>query len=312
MDLKTGTVAVESYGMLSSRLFLHDFLFVKKYSLLFDKVGIFLHEKDGNTNKVKKFINSTPDIAWLVEQDIMEFVPIRANFNYDDSMFVQINSSLGKSQGERLNLAIENVRHSVLITSVDYDEKIPHLKAPLVEEELRMRQLVINLRYQQMNAYPILTHLSFHLDMKVKEKSDVYYLLLKRVPMPNLNEPWEKIIEFKKDEDSHVKLSALKNWINDVADGKLSIIELSEKIDWLLHEYEQHMKLHQLRSTSSVIETVIKTGLETTENITKFNLSKLADSFFSVKKQKIALLEAERNAPGKELAYIHKVEKEFT
>ena len=54
----------------------------------------------------------------------------------------------------------------------------------------------------------------------------------------------------------------------------------------------------------SLVETIVTTSAEIIEDMAKFRLGKLAKLPFAFKHERIALLEAEQKAPGREIAYI--------
>jgi hypothetical protein len=71
------------------------------------------------------------------------------------------------------------------------------------------------------------------------------------------------------------------------------------------------MKYHKIKANTETLEILVKTPLEIIENLVKLKLSKLTDPFFALKKKQLMLMEAEINAPGKELAYIIKSRETF-
>jgi len=79
------------------------------------------------------------------------------------------------------------------------------------------------------------------------------------------------------------------------------------KIDYLLQEYTAQLDLNKLKYELGYIETFVTISLEVLENVVKLNLSKAAKVLFDLSRQDISLLEAEQNLPGKELAFLHKL-----
>ena len=71
------------------------------------------------------------------------------------------------------------------------------------------------------------------------------------------------------------------------------------------------MKLHNIKYRTSKLETILTAPLELLENVLKIKWSETAKQFFCIRKSKIALLEAELKAPGKELAYIVRAKEVF-
>jgi hypothetical protein len=99
--------------------------------------------------------------------------------------------------------------------------------------------------------------------------------------------------------------------MNDTARAKMTPLEVEQKLEWLLHEYQQHMRLHRMKTNASTLETIIVTGAEIAENLVKLQFGKLAKVLFSIRQRKIALLEGELKTPGKEIAFISKAQETF-
>jgi len=73
-----------------------------------------------------------------------------------------------------------------------------------------------------------------------------------------------------------------------------------------LAEYSRHMELHRIKTNPGILQTIIVNSAEAAENVVKLNLSKLANNTFFLHRRRVELMEAEANAPGKEVAYIYK------
>lgn len=87
--------------------------------------------------------------------------------------------------------------------------------------------------------------------------------------------------------------------------------EIAEEIEWLLNEYQAHMRLHRMKITTGTLETVVVAVAEVAENLAKLKFGALAKSLFVLKHRSLELAEAERQAPGRELAYISRAREHF-
>jgi len=143
------------------------------------------------------------------------------------------------------------------------------------------------------------------------ERSDVMELILKNLPFPDEGVEWKQLLDFKSDPDSQVKLMNILRWINKVARSEFSAKELVEEITYLCTQYESHMDYHKIKYRHDKVEILIVSTLEFIENVAKLNWSKAAKMLFELNKQDFQLYEAERKAPGREVAYISKIKKEF-
>lgn len=139
--------------------------------------------------------------------------------------------------------------------------------------------------------------------------SDTISIVMKKFPVLDKELPFEMFLDFKQNPDTKLKLSRLKNWISEIANTKVSAKEIEQKLEFLLIEYSNHLDFHKLKYSQGVMEIIISTSLSIIENVLQLKLSDASKVLFDIKKKRIDLLESERNALGKEVAYIHKLEK---
>jgi len=59
------------------------------------------------------------------------------------------------------------------------------------------------------------------------------------------------------------------------------------------------------------MQTLVTLPFELLENLIKIRFSKIPEPLFVLRKQKISLMEAELNAPGRKLAYVIKAKEVF-
>lgn len=142
-------------------------------------------------------------------------------------------------------------------------------------------------------------------------KSEVARVAIDKLPIPDETTPWEQILDFRNDPDNQSALLNLRRWVRNISSENLTASEIEEELEWLLNEFENNMKLHKIKANTNTIEVWIKTPLEVLENLLTLKFSKLVDPLFAVKKRSISLMEAELQAPGREVAYILKTKKQF-
>jgi hypothetical protein len=136
--------------------------------------------------------------------------------------------------------------------------------------------------------------------------ADVAQVVIQAMPHPDEMTPWEAIIEFRQDPDASAKALGLRRWMRKIANESRPVGEIREELEWLLTEYERYMRLHRMKVNVGIVETVVTTTAELIEDITKLKFSHAASLPFVAKHRRIALLEAELQAPGREVAYISK------
>jgi hypothetical protein len=143
-------------------------------------------------------------------------------------------------------------------------------------------------------------------------KANVLEVILSKMPIPDEKVSWEKIIEYRKDPDTTAKFNALRVWMQDISRQNYSKKEISDRIDHLLHEYEQHLNFHKLKYTHGTFRVFITTLSEIIENLVTLKFSKVTETIFSLSEKKLDLFEVEMQAPGREVAYISKAKNIFT
>jgi len=134
--------------------------------------------------------------------------------------------------------------------------------------------------------------------------TDVLQIVVTAFPRPDGSTPIEKIMDFREDARAKGQIHALRRWMKNIASAKMSVEDATDELNWLLNEYENHMRLQRMKITHGTFETLITTGAEALEAVAKLNFTTLAKIPFALQKRKIDLLEAERSAPGREIAYL--------
>jgi len=145
-----------------------------------------------------------------------------------------------------------------------------------------------------------------------ESKGDILNIVLNSISLPNDNTPLEDIVSFRNDEDARHKLLSLRLWMYDMKNEEYTTQYISEKLEYLIHEYEQHMKIQKLKFSSGTLESIIVSTATLVEDIVKLKFEKTAKKLFSIKHRKIHLLEADMNAPGREVAYISNINNKFS
>jgi len=142
-------------------------------------------------------------------------------------------------------------------------------------------------------------------------QAKILEVILSKMPIPDEKVPWQKIIEYRADTDTNAKFNALRVWMQDISRQNYSKKEISDRIDHLLHEYEQHLNFHKLKYTHGTFRVFVTTLSEIIENLVTLKFSKVTETIFSLSEKKLDLFEAEMQAPGREVAYISKAKNTF-
>jgi hypothetical protein len=139
----------------------------------------------------------------------------------------------------------------------------------------------------------------------------VLRLILDYIPIPSKNTSWEKILDFKADPDSREKLFRLRKWISNIGASAKSLNDVQNNLEAALADYKSFLLQHKIEHERGALEAIVVCAAEVLENIATLKLSKALGVFFKVFKEDHALTKAELSAPGREVAYIEKVENSF-
>jgi hypothetical protein len=143
------------------------------------------------------------------------------------------------------------------------------------------------------------------------EKGHVARIVIKEIPEPSEATSLERILEFRQDPETKRKMLSLRRWIHNTATKQLPQNEVAEELEWLIAEYQQHMRLHDMKYNRGALEIVVKTIGELAEDLAKFRFGKMSTLPFSLSHRRIDLLEAELKAPGREIAYVVHARTQF-
>jgi hypothetical protein len=141
---------------------------------------------------------------------------------------------------------------------------------------------------------------------------DVIRVSVRNMPEPSDTTSLEEIIRFRQDPESKNKMVALRRWLRTMMTKGLPEKKLNEELEWLVHQYEEHMRFHELKFKRGILEIVVTIAAEIAEDLVKIRLGELSRLPFTLSHRKIDLLQAELNAPGREIAYVVHARKQFS
>lgn len=163
---------------------------------------------------------------------------------------------------------------------------------------------------RHLNVVPILSAWQ-PMPTRATTRTDVVQVVLKDLPLPKSNHGYRELLDFRAAAREHGLVQSLRVWINEMSTGKLSTVEVSDKLEDLVSRYERALKLERFTRDSGSLEMIVTAVAEAAENLVKFRWSRLASSLFSVRHRKVALMKAEMTLPGREVAYISKAREGF-
>ena len=105
-----------------------------------------------------------------------------------------------------------------------------------------------------------------------ERQQHVLDVVLARVPEPTETTPWEAVLDFRSDPEARARYLGLKRWMNKLARDTLPIGEIEEEIDYLMNEYERHMKVHKMKFRHGMLRSMITMPFEIAENVIKLEV----------------------------------------
>jgi hypothetical protein len=171
-----------------------------------------------------------------------------------------------------------------------------------------------NLRREGFNAFPILQNRRQIGNVFPSGTDPVLEVVLKSMPIPDNQTPWQDIIEFRSDPESQKRLRRLRVWTRKFAKATTatSLAEMKQEIEVLLDDYEEHMKLHRMKVNKGTTQTLVTVAGKVAEDFVKLKWGELAKLSFILRERRISLLEAELKAPKRELAFISMARSRFS
>ena len=138
--------------------------------------------------------------------------------------------------------------------------------------------------------------------------------MIEQLPEPDYESvSWERIIDFRKDPETKKLLTYLRHWISDSSKKEITYNDILEEMLSLYYcaKYEEHIRLYKMKLQHGALETFLMIPAEMIEGVIRLKPTKIVKALFTFKRQKVELLEQEKKAPGRDLAYLFKSKDEF-
>jgi hypothetical protein len=279
---------------------------LKRWLLLVDEVAV-VHDQAKDWDCRDDNPSLAADLDWLSDRGIVSKVDTHAN--------ATVNVQDIKSEEGRVLLIPRAGAASI------YLRPGPSTGQPMTVSELldALQDIVCRLECQTLQRSTDVDAISFRMPSPGVWVSkdlhlvlgDVEHVTINAMPEPSETTPLEAILDFRKDPEARRKFVALRRWMARMAKANTPQRELTDELEWLLHEYETYMQLHKMKLEKGVLESVITGAAGMAEDFVKIKWGELAKIPFSISKRKIDLLESELNAPGREIAYVAHAQSEF-
>ena len=310
----------ETVGFRSVFALLHPEL-IKRDALMFRRVGII------GCDRVSEampgiFKQNFPEIPWLVEQGVLFEprldAPLTAELLDDETQnsinsirdFMMKHRDYFKELFDDEKKLISNINQLVeeeigIRTEQGSFQASKRILYGLISAEVFLRPLSSYYRnVMHIDAIPVASGKLPELPQQTGSVEEVVKVVINHLPIPDDSTSWEQIMDFRNDLDTQGKFLGLRNWMNDVARAKLTPLEVEQKLEWMIHDYQEHMNLHRMKANTGTLETILV-------SLADRKFGDIVKGLFSVKHKQIALLEAEAKSPGREIAIISKAQETF-
>lgn len=314
---------------------------LKREALLFDKIAIPQLTNFLTTNRGSELIrHEIPNLEWLIDQGVLiETEPIRDSSLLGNEQFRETWETYQDNYAETSKFFAEYQRRLPAdLISGDTSKQMDRLtvyqngifsitkeaadlislweglhERALINSDYLARLVSIQLRVlDSADAHPILDSDDSLMSGAGTTRAGVVDAVLGCLPVPDDSAPWEQVLEYRNDPEARGKFLALKRWMNKVSRERLSVNEIEDELEFLMHQYESHLKLHRMKINFETWQTVLVAQADLIPNLLKLKWGDIAKTLFALGQRRVALMELELNAPGNEVAYIAEAREAFT
>ena len=297
---------------------------LKQQALLFDQIGIFglsqIYEVADSSrnnpdfprgflkNKLEPIIM---ELQWLMENEIVFELTTEEEFREQaiNNYFSKVASRYRVEEVVKLS---QKLIETGEVDVSDIENKTDIVDLIKAQDMIILRLMALIMETTKgVTAVTTFPYTEYTRELQNSSKSNVIQITINKLPLPNNETPWEQIIDYRNDSENQKNLLNLRRWIRKVSTENLLTAEIEEELEWLMNEFQNHMKLHKLKANTETLEMMVKAPLEIIEIIKKLIVPKSPEPLFALKKRQINLMEAELNAPGREMSYIIKTRDTF-
>lgn len=293
---------------------------LKQNSLLFDQIGLLrlTHLRQVMSSAIKSKDNELKSVApqlqtgiseseWLEEKGIIFEPKIEDDIRFEDFQKIFETNSVAAAEIEELYKILKyELGRQKPRSSLD--------KFSLAREKdgilTRMASIIMEAS-RKVSVVTTLPYIEYTSKIPNTRTSDVAQIVINNLPLPNNETPWEQIIDYRNDSETQKHLLSLRRWISRTSTQNLSSLEIEEEIESLINDFQEHIKFHKMKANAETLEVLVNSSVDVLGNLLTLKFSKILNPLFAIKKRQLSLLEAEMNAPGKEMAYIIKSREAF-
>lgn len=290
-----------------------NFYDIKRDLLLYDKVGVFSPERVLQQIQDYKYLyskfqqeqleNAFNEINYLIEKE----------YFIDHKQIIGVKETKVEISEKDKELAEVTMGLRVKLDKMDKTLISDRIKAHMEWDELNTRlwcSIANNVDETKHCIAGLNNYYSY--DLPSENKSKAYDIVHKMLHLPSDDTPWEKIFDFKNDNEAKLKMYALRDWINDLP-NEIKYHELTDKINHLQYEYSESLRRHKIETRLTKVKTLVTAIPKALSELIRLKFDKSVEALFDVSEQFVNFqkFEERNNLKGNELAYITHVNNKF-
>lgn len=140
------------------------------------------------------------------------------------------------------------------------------------------------------------------------QKQEVIDTIIKDMPSPVYDTPWQDIIDLRQEEEFKNKVRLFRQWADTISVDKTAF-QINDEVRTAIYEYEKYLKAIGVKYQRSALEIAITASAELLENIVKIRISNIAKMAFSYRDVRAQLTIEEQKAPGRQLSMVYDIKK---
>lgn len=262
---------------------------IKRLALFFEQIIVYDLAGKKIDSDEKEFYDS--ELSFLRENDLVQLAALKPI----GVMTIQ------RSDGSTLDIGRDlEERYDILFSPEDVIRYIPkNIDTRIERDNAIIKHLASIFKYKEA---PVTSHGT--IDFGSPGEKNAIEVAVKNVPMPPDNLPWQDLLDYRSDEETKRKLTALRLWMQHQHSENKNPRLMREELEHLVMEYENHLRLLTRKYEMGVIKGLITASAEAISEIATINVAGALRSLVDFKTRGIDKAIAETQAPGKEVSYI--------
>lgn len=289
---------------------------LKQQLLLVDRIALVdmgQHREWSNAYLDLKYGANSSERFYLRDHGLVFEVPSRLP---ETAISTEVRQSLNLWDAQKRSLTFRHVYHDPQ-DEIEFLKKTRHPSEVEFDRQQRIADSYVTracaIQLRQRGGLDAVSLVAVRADPSATpaNRDDALRITLNAFPRVDTSVPISDIVAFKSDADHLRRLLSLRTWISELARGDLSNAEFNERLDFLIMEYREALRLMRLAHQTSTLEVVVTTAADLLDNLLRFKFRQAVTPFFELARQQTRLMIEERALPGHEVSYVVQAQDEF-